>query len=56
MADKACYTIKFLNDTLGYAGAYNSRIFRTTNAGATLGFNKPLFKPVKRLPALILQI
>jgi photosystem II stability/assembly factor-like uncharacterized protein len=32
---QACYTIKFLNDTLGYAGAYNSRIFRTTNAGAT---------------------
>jgi len=28
-----CYTIKFLNDTLGYAGAYNSRIYRTTNAG-----------------------
>ncbi len=32
---QGCYTIKFLNDTLGYAGAYNSRIFRTTNAGAT---------------------
>ncbi|HRG60089.1 MAG TPA: YCF48-related protein [Bacteroidia bacterium] len=32
---QACYTIKFLNDTLGYAGAYNSRIFRTTNGGAT---------------------
>lgn len=32
---QACYTIKFLNDTLGYAGAYNSRIYRTTNAGAT---------------------
>ncbi len=30
---QACYTIKFLNDTLGYAGAYNSRIFRTTNGG-----------------------
>ena len=30
---QGCYTIKFLNDTLGYAGAYNSRIFRTTNAG-----------------------
>jgi hypothetical protein len=33
-AGQGCYTIKFLNDTLGYAGAYNSRIFRTTNAGA----------------------
>jgi photosystem II stability/assembly factor-like uncharacterized protein len=32
---QGCYTIKFLNDTLGYAGAYNSRIFRTTNGGAT---------------------
>ncbi|MFN7689698.1 MAG: YCF48-related protein [Bacteroidota bacterium] len=32
---QACYTIKFLNDTMGYAGAYNSRIFRTTNAGLT---------------------
>jgi photosystem II stability/assembly factor-like uncharacterized protein len=31
---QGCYTIKFLNDTLGYAGAYNSRIFRTTNGGA----------------------
>lgn len=30
---QSCYTIKFLNDTLGYAGAYNSRIFRTTNGG-----------------------
>lgn len=31
----ACYTITFLNDTLGYAGAFNSRIFRTVNGGAT---------------------
>ena len=30
---QSCYTIKFLNDTLGYAGAYNSRIFRTINGG-----------------------
>jgi photosystem II stability/assembly factor-like uncharacterized protein len=33
-AGQGCYTIKFLNDTLGYAGAYNSRIFKTTNGGA----------------------
>jgi photosystem II stability/assembly factor-like uncharacterized protein len=32
---QGCYTIKFLNDTLGYAGAYNSRIYRTVNGGAT---------------------
>lgn len=32
---QACYNIQFLNDTLGYAGAYNSRIFRTTNGGLT---------------------
>ena len=31
----ACYSIKFLNDTLGYAGAYNSRVFRTINGGLT---------------------
>jgi len=31
----ACYSIKFLNDTLGYAGAYNSRIYRTINGGLT---------------------
>jgi photosystem II stability/assembly factor-like uncharacterized protein len=31
----ACYTITFVNDTLGYAGAYNSRIFKTVNAGNT---------------------
>ena len=30
---QGCYSIKFLNDTLGYAGAYNSRIFRTINGG-----------------------
>lgn len=30
-----CYTMHFLNDTLGYAGAYGNAIFRTTNAGLT---------------------
>jgi photosystem II stability/assembly factor-like uncharacterized protein len=32
---QACYNIQFLNDTLGYAGAYNSRIYRTINGGLT---------------------
>jgi len=31
----ACYSIVFLNDTLGYAGGYNSKISRTTNGGLT---------------------
>lgn len=30
-----CYSILMLNDTLGYAGGTNSRIFRTTNGGQT---------------------
>ena len=33
----ACYTIKFVNDTMGYAGAYNSRIYKTVNGGLTWG-------------------
>jgi photosystem II stability/assembly factor-like uncharacterized protein len=30
-----CYNIQFLNDTLGYTGAYNGGIHRTTNGGLT---------------------
>ncbi len=28
-----CYTIHFLNDTLGYAGGFNNRIYKTTDGG-----------------------
>jgi len=32
---QGCFTIKFLNDTLGYAGSFNTLMYRTTNAGNT---------------------
>ena len=28
-----CYTIQFINDTLGYAGGFNNRIYKTTDGG-----------------------
>ncbi len=28
-----CYTIHFINDTLGYAGAFNNRVYKTTDGG-----------------------
>ena len=28
-----CYAINFINDTLGYAGAFNNRIYKTTDGG-----------------------
>ena len=30
-----CYSMHFLNDSLGFAGAFGNAIFRTTNAGET---------------------
>lgn len=35
--EASCYSMVFVNDSVGYAGEYNSRIYKTTNYGLTWG-------------------